>query len=127
MRLSYILNESGLKVPAIPKKTVSGADGSQYFYRVRDLNVFLISRIGKPEVVSGDVRSPAGLKGRQGIILFDIAGWTDASGHASLFDGTSCYDACDFYHSQGAYQTNTIFFGSVNDFFQSSGCPNAED
>lgn len=110
VRLSYILNESGLKVPAIPGKTVSGSDGSQYFYRVRDLNEFLILSLGKPEVVSGDVRSPAGLKGRKGIVLFDISGWTDASGHASLFDGNGCYDACYFYHPQGAYQTNNIFF-----------------
>ncbi|HZJ97105.1 MAG TPA: type VI secretion system amidase effector protein Tae4 [Oligella sp.] len=117
VRLSYILNESGLKVPAIPGKTVSGSDGSQYFFRVRDLNEFLILSLGKPEVVSGDVRSPAGLKGRKGIVLFDISGWTDASGHASLFDGNGCYDACYFYHPQGAYQTNNIFFGSLNDFF----------
>ena len=69
MRLSYILNESGLKVPAIPKKTVSGSDGSQYFYRVRVLNAFLISRIGKPEVVSGDVRSPAQRSSELGLLL----------------------------------------------------------
>ncbi|HZJ97577.1 MAG TPA: type VI secretion system amidase effector protein Tae4 [Oligella sp.] len=110
VRLSYVLNESGLKVPAIPTKTVSGSNGSQYFFRVRDLKDFLIANLGNPEVISGDVRNPTQLKGRKGIVLFDISGWSDASGHASLFDGASCYDACYFAHPQATYQTNSIFF-----------------
>lgn len=39
------------------------------------------------------------------VIIFGVSGWGDASGHASLFNGSSCYDKC-YFNSPGAkYQT----------------------
>lgn len=35
-----ILNQAGLKIPSVPGQTVSGADKSQYFFRVKTLLPF---------------------------------------------------------------------------------------
>ncbi|WP_218965090.1 T6SS effector amidase Tae4 family protein [Snodgrassella alvi] len=42
VRMSYILNQSGFRIPFIPKQTVSGGDKKfKYFYRVNHLINFL--------------------------------------------------------------------------------------
>ena len=38
--------------------------------------------------------------GRKGIILFQISGWSDAMGHATLFNGNTCYDHCYFKENE---------------------------
>ncbi len=67
----------------------SGKNNNWYIFRVRMLTKHLTSRYGKPEAFS-----PAGykthLKGRKGIIIFQVTGWSDATGHADLWNGTKC-------------------------------------
>lgn len=46
VRMSYILNQSGLIIPSMPGQTVSGADKRQYFFRVDNLIAFLKQRLG---------------------------------------------------------------------------------
>ena len=41
VRMSYILNKSGLMIPSDPAKTKKGKDGMNYFFRVKDLISFL--------------------------------------------------------------------------------------
>lgn len=59
VRMSYILNQSGLIIPAFRGQTVSGADKRQYFFRVNDLIRFLTSKWGKPETSSFHRRTVA--------------------------------------------------------------------
>jgi hypothetical protein len=40
VRMSYILNQTGVVIPAMPGQTVSGADGCQYFYRIKNIIAF---------------------------------------------------------------------------------------
>lgn len=111
VRMSYILNQSGLLIPAISGETVSGADKHQYFYRVRNLITFLHQRWGSPEVVQ---YPPAGeFAGRKGVILFEVSGWSDARGHATLFDGSRCYDECYFNSPEATYRTDRANFWSL--------------
>ncbi|WP_229410052.1 type VI secretion system amidase effector protein Tae4 [Massilia timonae] len=94
--MSYILSQAGMVIPGIKGQTVSGADGRRYFFRVRDLIGFLTQRWGKAEVVKYPVSGGGTLAGKTGVILFEVSGWSNAQGHATLFDGRSCYDHCYF-------------------------------
>lgn len=96
VRMSYILAHAGLIIPSIPKQTVSGGDLRQYFFRVPDLISFLRKQWGKPDFVLSYPPSPQHLHSQKGVILFEIDGWRDARGHASLFNGMTCYDHCYF-------------------------------
>lgn len=108
VRMSYILNQSGVLIPLTPDKTVTGADKRNYFYRVKDLISFLGSSWGKPEIVK--YPSPSSVSGKRGVILFEVSGWSDAGGHAALFDGHSCYDHCYFYERETTEQTTKANF-----------------
>ncbi len=103
VRMSYILNYSGIHIPFEYDKTVSGADGKWYFHYVRDVINFLKFHWGKPDIVSKYPPSNhRELSGKKGIILFVISGWTDAGGHATLWNGSRCYDHC-YFNEPGAY------------------------
>jgi len=101
IRMSYVLNRTGHPVRSGAGATSSGADGARYLYRVRDLAPYLETLFGKPDQV---VANPgmSQFAGRKGIIVFDVAIWSDASGHATLWNGTSCSDTCYFAESSRA-------------------------
>jgi len=118
VRMSYILNYSGVIIPAITGKTVSGADKKQYFYRVRDLITFLKEIWGKPEVVDYPPEDGGKISEKKGVILFEVSGWSDAAGHATLFNGkllddNKCYDRCYFNSPEVEYQTDRANFWSL--------------
>lgn len=113
VRMSYILNHAGLIIPSIPGKTVSGADKRQYFFRVKDLIIFLEQRLGRAEIVGYPPADGGALAGRKGLILFEVSGWSDAQGHATLFNGSSCYDHCYFNEPGVSYRTDRANFWSL--------------
>lgn len=113
VRMSFILNHSGMVLPRIAGKTVSGADRRQYFFRVRDLIGFLESRWGKPEIVAYPPADGGALRGKKGIVLFEVSGWQDAQGHATLFNGSVCYDQCYFNQPLALYRTDRANFWSL--------------
>lgn len=95
VRLSFVLNRSGVRIPRIANQTISGADGSWYFTRVRDLRNYLQRRLGPADVHSLPARA-SNLQRRRGLLLFDLPGWTDNGGHATLWNGVHAADASDF-------------------------------
>lgn len=113
VRMSYILNQAGLKIPSVPGQTVSGADKSQYFFRVKNLIAFLEQRWGKAEVVQYPPSGGGTLRGKKGVILFEVQGWWDAQGHATLFNGSTCYDHCYFNEPGVNYRTDRANFWSL--------------
>lgn len=114
IRMSYILNHSGMPVPRIVGKTVSGADKKWYFYRVRDLIDFLTQRWGRADLILPfPVARNDDMSEKRGVILFEVSGWQDASGHASLWDGSRCYDHCYFNQDGAIYRTNRASFWSL--------------
>jgi len=114
VRMSYILNQSGLIIPSIPGQTVSGADKRQYFFRVDNLITFLKQRWGQPEIVKYPPSGGGSLIGKKGLILFEISGWSDARGHATLFNGSICYDHCYFNEPSVNYLTERANFWSLS-------------
>lgn len=114
VRMSYILNYSGLLVPRVPEKTVSGADKRWYFFRVRHLVDFLTQRWGAPDLVVPFPPAGGGpLVGKQGVALFIVSGWSDAAGHATLWNGNVCYDHCYFNQPGVRYHTDKANFWSL--------------
>jgi hypothetical protein len=94
IRMSYSLNKSGSFVQKGVWKTVSGGDSNQYIYRVSDLLKYLTQVFGKPDKT---VRSPKprDFENMKGILVFGVQ-WQDATGHATLWNGTTCSDHCYF-------------------------------
>lgn len=98
VRISRSFNASGNPIPAVDGDeltTVRGGDGRQYALRVHEFTRWMKKRYGAsdlvheyPEPGGGDV--PASFSGRQGVIVFEVDGWTDASGHVDLWNGTRC-------------------------------------
>lgn len=94
LRMSYALNYSGVSIPRGSWKTVSGADNKWYIFRVKDLLTFLNHSFGKPDKVIKNPK-PQDFSRLQGILIFNVS-WSDASGHATLWDGKTCSDHCYF-------------------------------
>lgn len=100
IRVSVALNESG-KEHELPffraewpqgrmqAQVSSGANRKWYIFRVRMLIKYLTEKYGKPEehLPSEYLQKIAG---RKGIIIFEVRGWSDATGHADLWDGSAC-------------------------------------
>lgn len=114
VRMSYILNECGVLIPFKSTQTVSGADKRWYFFRVKDVIAFLKKAWGATRFraeISASRRGP--LAGKNGLILFEVSGWSDARGHATLFNGSSCYDHCYFNDPNVTYVTDRANFWSL--------------
>jgi hypothetical protein len=101
VRLSRSFNASGNPIPAVDGDeltTVRGGDGRQYALRVHEFTRWMKKRYGTADLVhafpdpgGGDV--PESFLGRQGVIVFEVDGWTDASGHVDLWNGARCRHA----------------------------------
>lgn len=85
IRLSHALNRSGHKVQEIGGvKTVSGANGNRYMFRVREAVLYLRFHLGEPTPCTQGQRPTA-----SGIIWFDDCGWMEATGHVDLWNGVA--------------------------------------
>lgn len=109
MRISKSLNYcSGNEIPRLKTLlTIPGVDKKRYAVRVSELKKYMLSKYGAPMVLNA---SPTGvidnspIQAKQGIIAFDVAGWTDASGHFTLWNGTELvyaggHDYFNLYHT----------------------------
>jgi len=85
IRISRAFNYSGAPIPGnIPGlSTIKGGDGKRYAYRVREFHQFLIHHVKAPDI-TGNVA------GHQGLIMFKVSCWNDATGHFDLWDGSKC-------------------------------------
>lgn len=110
VRMSYALNRSGIRLPKAYSTggTVVGEDGFNYWIRVKDLKQYLRDRFkgGDFEHTSKPIKTLTQdsvdervqdaydgvinkIFGKKGVIVFDVTGWRDASGHFTLWDGSS--------------------------------------
>jgi len=95
IRMSYALNYSGVMITHGTWNTVSGKDKNWYIYRVKDMTKFLTHSFGKPDIVKRNPQQNDFIN-QKGIIVFNVGGWGDASGHTTLWNGNSCSDRCYF-------------------------------
>jgi Type VI secretion system (T6SS), amidase effector protein 4 len=106
-RMSYALNRSGMKLPAAPDGgNMKGDDGLNYWLRVKQLSTRLKNQFDKPDKELKHTRIErtsqkdlikermektdkflSEIKVLKGIVVFEVDGWKDASGHFTLWDG----------------------------------------
>lgn len=102
IRLSYVLNNNGVKIPFINGQTVSGKDGNWYIYKVTTIIKFMKMKFGEPDVTFKNPNEVL-LSKHKGILVFEVDAWRDATGHATIWDGAHCSDKCYFPLAQKAY------------------------
>lgn len=134
VRMSYGLNRSGLKLPKAPSgASIQGGDGYVYWLRVNDLKAELarrfkgadeelvlsvipksllddkdgMSKLFKTRVKEGEAFISK-LGSKSGIVAFEVSGWGDASGHFTLWDGSTKKLAYAAGHDQP--DNNTYYF-----------------
>jgi hypothetical protein len=92
IRMSRALNGAGAPIPKnYPgMTTVSGADGKRYAIRVKEFRIYLRTTYGAPTLTARGGAVADSFRGKQGIIVFDVRIWSDASGHVDLWDGSTC-------------------------------------
>lgn len=93
IRMSYVLNYTGVRIPKTGYPVVSGADGFWYLFRVNELMSYLDRTFGKPEA-SASVPTFQSFARMKGIVVVKGKGWSDATGHVTLWNGISCSDSC---------------------------------
>lgn len=90
IRMSRGLNYSGFSLPKAPSPggTIYGNDQKKYWIRVKDLLPYLKKKFGKPDIECiGGHSAVSKFKGKKGIIVFEVSGWRNATGHFTLRDG----------------------------------------
>ncbi len=82
----------------------SGKNKKWYIFRVKVLAKYLTEKYGKPEKFRPtDYKKK--LKNRKGIIIFEVPGWGDATGHADLWNGKRC-----LWQDYGGLATSILFW-----------------
>jgi hypothetical protein len=103
VRMSYSLNQSGVKIPYIASKTISGENRNWYIFRVKDIIDFLKLKLGDPDL-SINQPSMEKLAHYKGILVVEVTGWSNASGHTTIWNGSRCLDEkCYFEKAKRAY------------------------
>jgi hypothetical protein len=96
VRVSRAFNYSGQKIPKDFQglETVEGGDGLRYAFRVDEFEYFMDKRFGNALIDVNKERFTDSIKdslGRlKGVIMFRVAGWSDATGHMDLWNGEEC-------------------------------------
>lgn len=120
IRLSRAFNYSGLAIKsgnADSGYRVKGGDGKAYFVRVKHICEFIKKHLGEADLTisGGGDNAKKQLFDKKGILIFSITGWRDASGHATLWDGSGCGDSCYFEHNDSRVKTTQIEFWELKD------------
>ncbi|MGR0481960.1 MAG: type VI secretion system amidase effector protein Tae4 [Candidatus Electronema sp. V4] len=119
-RISAAFNESGKEheVPffkdtgitgKLQAQVSSGANKKWYIFRVKMLVKHLTERYGEPEAFSPSAYLDK-ITGRKGIIVFEVKGWSDATGHADLWDGAAC-----LWHGYDSVAEKILFWEAASD------------
>ena len=95
-RISFVLQQSGFKIPAIPGQTVSGQNGEQYIFRLTTLEKFMRKTFGPPDcewrkdTVIGNSNNEmcTNLAGKKGILIhrWESGPHTTCTGHAEIIN-----------------------------------------
>ena len=116
LRNCYALNRSGTPIKTDVKGVLygTGGDGKKYIYRVKDYIKYTTAKWGAPDIVRspGDSDYLTAFSGKKGVIAFVITGWGDATGHVTIYNGSTCGNHCYFtdsdYISAGSDPATTV-------------------
>jgi hypothetical protein len=121
--MSYALNRSGLKLPTAPNGgSIVGDDKFNYWIRVAQLSKKLSDHLGKPDFllkhepierfrkelankrVEATRKFLSTVAEKKGIVVFEVTGWQDATGHFTLWDGKDL-----LYVGEGSHNDQTSY------------------
>ena len=95
VRLSHMLNKAGHKIPKDGGKTVSGGNKDQYYYRVKDLERYMLKTFGPPDLAITDGSADTwDIPPRPGVLIMDFPG-SSFSGHTTVWNGAGSVDNAD--------------------------------
>ncbi len=96
VRLSHMLNKAGHKIPrGADNTTVSGANKDQYYYRVADMERYLLGVYGPPEVsITDGTANSFDLPPTPGIVLMDFPD-SSFTGHVTVWNGAGTVDGAN--------------------------------
>ncbi|XP_078605909.1 uncharacterized protein LOC144878803 [Branchiostoma floridae x Branchiostoma japonicum] len=100
MRISHAFIKAGKRLSpgSCNWAGVRDRNGNSYIIRVATMRCYLVNEYGNPDI-TGD--SADDFQHRKGIIVMERCGWSDATGHVDLWDGTACVGKC--YDASGSY------------------------
>ncbi len=115
------MNYGGYKIPSgtIIKGTniyrAQGGDGLAYIIRVVGVVDFVTYNWGKPDIKMqpGEIEA---IDGKTGLIVINIQGWDDATGHTVLWDGkqtsdnTNCQDINSKTYNDPSIRLKSVHF-----------------
>jgi RHS repeat-associated protein len=109
LRMSVALNKSGNDLDTDVKNskgqkmfTLEGGDGKDYALRKSDVKDYMGNKYGKADIstTNGDKdfdEKINDVKGQKGVVVFDVSGWSNATGHITIYDGKgNCGHDCYF-------------------------------
>lgn len=90
-RMSMAFNEGGWPInktiaAAVGARTISTGDGKHIIFGVEDLKRYLNKTLGKPTPPDVTLPFDSDIKGKRGIIVFNV-NWNRATGHIALYNG----------------------------------------
>lgn len=93
IRMSYVLNYTGVPIPRTRYAVVSGADAKWYMFRVNEMMSFLETTFGAADKTAKAPKT-SDFTGLKGLIVVKGSGWSNARGHVTLWNGVTCSDTC---------------------------------
>ncbi len=97
VRLNYSLHKAGIHPWPVRKKTVSGQNNEQYYYRVADFKQYIEKIWGPPDItLQNSINYREKIGSQPSLIIMDY-NYNDggASGHVTLWDGLDTVDPAD--------------------------------
>ena len=85
IRMSYAFNKAGKAISKTDGSVSSGKNKEWYLYRVKDFINFLKNNYSNCQTST----NISDFKGKKGVIVFEECGWSDATGHVDLYNGSS--------------------------------------
>lgn len=145
LRMSYALNHSGVRLEKAPSSggTVIGDDGKNYWIRVKDLEAELRKRFKSPDIfykqpdfpcanwtiqqlkdraTATNVNIISKIEDKNGIVVFKVSGWGDATGHFTLWD---CKLKHLLYVGGNTEENNSnspLYYFWMVPYYRNSGC-----
>lgn len=111
LRMSRAFNYGSYRIPSgtiIPGTNiyrVRGSDGLPYIMRVTGVIDFIRHNWGQPDKVIPPDQS-ATLNGLKGLIVVEVQGWGDATGHVTLWDGSITGDGTNYQNPNSSSYRN---------------------
>lgn len=109
LRMSRGFNYGGYVIPSgtiVPGRNiyrVRGSDEMAYILRVNDLIQYVKHNWGAADLRLSSSET-GNLVGRKGLIVMEVSGWSDATGHVTLWDGVQSGDGTSYHDpDSGSY------------------------